>query len=527
MRMTRAVAIGLTVLLFAIPGRAADETAVKSKIVGVDLFKNGLVVVKREVSLGKAGTYALDDVPSPVHGTYWVEANGIVESLVKMRDVEVPANETAPGNLQEDLAGKKVTIHFKGGNRAPAVGTMMKIKPPKGEEAAANRFLVLQTAKGRIYVEPSEVGSVEAEDVGDKVIRRQPRLVLTLGETDKAETKVTLRYLSHGLAWAPSYRIDISDPKTLALEQHAAIRNELADLDGAEIRLISGYPNIQYAHVRGLLSPKTTWLSFMSELAGSYRRDVDALSNSVATQQAFGQPRGGWAGVSLGATPAGEGVDLHYQSIGKRTLADGESMAIVVSKGKADYDRIVEWLIPDTRDEYGHPGGRYSGPTEDDSPWDALKFKNPLSYPMTTGPATVTANGAFNGQSTSYWVNSGEETVVRVEKALSVRTRATENEVQKADGTSRDLIWIGGRQFRRVAVEGEVSVSNHRKEQVQLVIRRRFSGELTSAEGTPTTSLREEGVFSINKRNELVWNLPLKSGEEKKLKYSYTVLVAH
>ena len=60
-----------------------------------------------------------------------------------------------------------------------------------------------------------------------------------------------------------------------------------------------------------------------------------------------------------------------------------------------------------------------------------------------------------------------------------------------------------------------------------MLIRRRFSGELIAAEGAPKSSLREEGVFSINKRNELSWTLPLKSGEEKKMKYVYTVLVPH
>ena len=124
----------------------------------------------------------------------------------------------------------------------------------------------------------------------------------------------------------------------------------------------------------------------------------------------------------------------------------------------------------------------------------------------------------------SYWVNSGEETVLHVEKALSVRTRATENESQK-DGSCRELVWIGGRQYRKSTVEGEVAVSNNRKETISMVVRRRFSGELVQAEGAPKTSLLTEGVYSINKRNEMVWSLPLKGGEEVKLKYSYTVLV--
>ena len=60
-----------------------------------------------------------------------------------------------------------------------------------------------------------------------------------------------------------------------------------------------------------------------------------------------------------------------------------------------------------------------------------------------------------------------------------------------------------------------------------LVVRRRFSGELTSADADPKQTLREEGVYSVNKRNELVWAFPLKAGEEKTLKYKYTVLVSH
>jgi hypothetical protein len=145
---------------------------------------------------------------------------------------------------------------------------------------------------------------------------------------------------------------------------------------------------------------------------------------------------------------------------------------------------------------------------------------------MTTGPATVTAGGRFNGQRTSYWVNSGEETVLRVSKALSLRTRAVETE-QAAERADREIVWVGGRQYRRSTVAGELSVSNHRNEEVKLLLRRRFSGELIRADGSPKTLLREEGVYSVNKRNELLWTIPLKPGEGKTLTYTYTVLVSH
>jgi hypothetical protein len=233
-------------------------------------------------------------------------------------------------------------------------------------------------------------------------------------------------------------------------------------------------------------------------------------------------------GLSLGAAPVGEGVDLHYQSIGKRTLAEGEALDLSVARAKADYERIVEWLVPDTRNEHGqHVDRRGQEPEEEsgDSAWDALKFKNPFTFAMTTGPATVVADGKFNGQRTSYWVNAGEETVLRVNKALSVRTRAVEHEELK-NGDSREIVWIGGRQFRRSTVEGELELGNHRQETIKVLLRRRFSGELLSADGEPKKSLREEGIYSVNTRNELLWSFSLKAGEVKKLGYRYTVLVA-
>ena len=512
------------IFLFALavlPVAQAADVPATSKIVSVDLFKNGLAVVRREATLGKAGAYILDDVPDPIHGTYWIESPVPVETVVKMREVEVPVADASPGNLQDDLAGKKVTIHFKGEKLPPVLGVMAKFKAPKDEVPQVSRFLVIETAKGRSYIESSEIASVEAEAGDGKVKRRRPRLLLTLGATDRLETKVVIRYLTRGITWAPSYKLDIADPKTLTLEQSAVIKNELAEISDAEVRLISGFPSVQLGQVRSLMSPRSNMDRFFEDLSRgesgfSLGGNQMLIQNSQFNASQLFMP-------NSGAIPAGEGVDLHYESIGKRTLADGEALALTVAKGTAPYERIVEWLVPDSRDAQGRA---MQGPaTDDDSAWDALRFKNPLKFPMTTGPAMVVAGGKFNGQRTTGWVNVGEETVLRVDKALSVRTRSTENEDPK-DG-NRDLVWVGGRQYRKTTIEGEVAVSNNRKEAIQLVIRRRFSGELISAEAEPKTTLREEGAYSVNKRNELFWNIPLKSGEERKLKYRYSVLVMH
>ena len=150
-----------------------------------------------------------------------------------------------------------------------------------------------------------------------------------------------------------------------------------------------------------------------------------------------------------------------------------------------------------------------------------MRFRNPLSFAMTTAPAMFVADGRFLGQQTSYWTNSGEPTVLHVTKALSVRTRSTETE--KA-GDRKQVSYMG-RTWQQSTLQGEVPVANHRKEAVTVLIRRRFSGKLVSAEGEPQLTLLESGVFSANERNELIWTVPLAPGEEKTFAYEYTILV--
>src|SRR5439155_12107363 len=328
----------------------------------------------------------------------------------------------------------------------------------------------------------------EAEGAAATVKRRKPVLMLTVGPGAKMPATVTVTYLAPGLSWAPSYRVDTTSAKRLTLEQGAVIKNELTDLDGAEVSLITGFPSVQFAHVSSPLSPHTSWALFFQQLNQRPRHGHAVMGNAVMSQQV--QPFEGYGagGPSINILPGHEGVDLYYHALGKRALARGDSLALTTRKEEADYERVVEWLIADHRDAYGTPVDRPGTDPESgdaaDLPWDALRFKNPFPFPLTTGPALVQTHGRFSGQRMMGWVNADEETTLRVTKALSLRTRSGEHEQQTGNGVSeREIVYIGGRRFRRATVAGELSVCNHRTEPVKLLIRRRFSGDLLKATG--------------------------------------------
>jgi hypothetical protein len=540
----------LLVLVCAGPA-VADETPIQSTIQSIGLFKNGLAVVRRTLTVPGAGTYRIEDVPTPVHGTFFIESAATVTATVTMREFDVSADDVAGANLQGDLAGRLVTIHFRDGSIPPVTGTVASLgrrtaiaaDPPPSSGTlygtsgglianydsdrlpAPTRFLVLQTANGRAYVDPSMIAHMAVDGAPGIVKRSRPVLLLTVDSTRSDRVPITLLYLTRGIGWAPSYRVDLADGNALRIEQEALVKNELQDFADVDLQLISGFPSIQFAHVTSPLSTSTSWTTFFQQLN---QRIAPANNAGAATQLIIANSSNrAETGADLSAIPTDEGVDVHYHSIGRRTMNRGDALALVVAKAETVYERIIEWTVPDTRTADGRPvlsNDRLpDSEAQQNAAWDAVRFKNPLPFAMTTGPATITTGARFNAQSTSGFVNAGEQTLLTITKALSIRTRAVEEEMQGP----RELVRVGGRDYRKIAVKGELAVDNHRAENVTVLIRRQFSGDLVRADADPKLVLREEGASFLNRRNELAWTIVLKPGESRTLSYQYSVLAAN
>ena len=130
---------------------------------------------------------------------------------------------------------------------------------------------------------------------------------------------------------------------------------------------------------------------------------------------------------------------------------------------------------PRPRNEYGQYNGRPHG--EDDAPSrERAEVQEPACVPDDDRPSRDDrVRRPIQRPADELLGERRGESVLRVGKALSVRTRSFENEQGNKNGGERDLVWVGGRQYRKSTVAGELSVSNHRKQNVQLLIRRRFS----------------------------------------------------
>ena len=555
--------------VFPTASHAAESMVASDRVESIGLFKNGLAYVTREIEISKSGESVLTDVPKPAHGSFWIESPKGVEVDVRVTEREQPPTASAT-RLTKTLDGAKVTAHFIAKD-IPAVSGTIKLAQAdekddaqfgQNYQAASNRYgwygsmryrqnnqpaptplryLTIETDKGPMMLEPSLLSHIvaKAKDGSSAILsgrtlsaalntpkpKKKPVMIFQVKDLGRAKKiKLRVSYLTKGIAWAPSYRVDLTSDKRLTLVQKSVIKNELADIDNAELFLITGFPSLEFSSVDSPLSVRTNWMKFFQQLTQA--GNPNNRSPHAMTQQRvmFNSISPSYSAPSMPSTPTGEGPDLYYHSIGRRTLALGDSLTITLPAAEADYRRIVEWIVPDNRDYRGRMTSNRNNQKSEKwhgIAWDSILYKNPLKYPMTTGPAMVVADGRVLGQRTSYFVSPGEGTTQHITKALSVRILTSEQE----EPNTRKVVYIGGNDYHRTDVRGTLTARNQRAETIELVIRRRFSGKLIEADEKPDCRLLAEGVYSVNQRNELNWTIKLKPGEQRVLNYKYSVLV--
>ncbi len=528
---TLAVLLGVTLY-------GADEAKSKAPIVKAALFKNGYALVTREVRQIPPKPFLIDEEINPVHGTLWFFG----ASNLSVTSVERPGtrdNENPFGNFAATYQNRKVTVTLRtSDNEQPRIikGTMLRLG--KSSSAASvqpyyrgqqpESYLAVKLESGELITfSKGMVLSIESDGINDKIIEDKRMLLV---QCDPSETPMSMNYLTFGLSWAPAYRIALSKDAKMRIDQSAVITNEIEDLAGAEVNLISGFPNLEYMRVTSPLMTASL-NQFFQQLSGQNRYQGAATMQQMAMYNnvTLNEPT-----MSRGVSPlpeTGASEDIHYFPAGKVSLAKGSSVYREIASAETTYERIVEWEIPDRRSQWGTYDRNYS---DKENPygelWDAIRFKNPLKAPITTAPVEIVDGEKILGQGTIKWVNPGQETLVKITKSLTVTGTLNEYEIPDKSSidykmSGRKIVHIAGYNYRNPEVEGTLKLHNYRSTAAVAVVKLQFSGELVSAEQAPEAKVLETGVYSVNPRRELTWELNLKPGEEVTVKYKYSVLV--
>jgi len=549
-------------------GAAENEPVGEAPVVSLALFKNGVASVMREVRPPAADAFLLVDKIEPAHGTLWCTAGDNFRLKTVTRTFEKTLDTPPLNDICQAYDGCKVVVTFlaatsnalasstakgdgflvllsAGEGKIPTEITGTVVNPAAPEQSKtfsreyeenrwgwhpsyndnsnrlrnvtpASTHLTLRLESGqRVAIPTGLIASIRSE-----TINTTAQEVREVWRVEGAQKPFVMGYLAKGAAWAPAYRLNLISGTKLSIVMSAIIRNEMAPFKDAEVNLISGFPNIEFANRTSLIVPGSTLASFFEGLSrpqGSGRNTITSQSMMKVTLNS------GSGDYDLPAVPSEESsMDIHYRSIGKLSMDVGETLYLQLEQAEVvPYERVTEWKIPDRRDVYG----RFVNNEGDIGEfWDMLCFRNPFKSPITTAPVEIADGAKLLGQSTVTWVNPGQGASVKVTKALSVVGSFNETEVDQ----QRPFVDWGGNRYRNPDVTGEFRVKNYRGDSAKISVRLQVSGEFLSASLDPTDRrILEAGAYAANKRQEMVWTLTLAPGAEQIVTYRYSILVRH
>lgn len=563
-----------------------QEELVKAPVVSLEFFKSGLTIVRRQVTPpeGDKPLYFSGDI-NPAYGTFWIMGDEKISIAAKLEDVRTNRNESLDYlPYSERFKGEKGRVWFT--SDMPDLDSALKwiasvegaeqflYLPEQKEARGAKTYSIVGTIEGNIGNDllvrlPNKsavkIPTASITMISGKEKERPQYLKTKLWQVMGATKPFEFEYLTDGMAWAASYRLELDREGKAYLSMAADVRNHLEKVENAEITLVAGQPNVEFMGTPSLLDLKVSVQGFFLGLNGgeeidtakALRKKVHAASmNNVyeLPQHFYGKrkepaPAAGAMAretavadeedmevvedmpmqVSEGfaSTDKEQGADVSYVSVGKHSMDKDSTTHIPVGTAEVEIERKAEWKIEARR----YNNGRLNPSLEESGVqnlWDILSFKNPFAFPMTAGAMEVTEGGHIYSQSMRKWVNPGQKVTMNLTKALSL-TAKIEEEVDKKAKVSKRRKKVNGENVEgyEKKINGKLTINNYRGSDAKLKIFLNVCGDFDKfpiPEDKLVSSKDNEG--EMNAERERVWEMEIPAKGEATFEYHYTVFEA-
>jgi hypothetical protein len=550
MLCVRAVIVGLFFVGWTNWGQAQDTgTSMKTRIVGLSLFKNGLGFVTREGTLPAGRTNVLmEDLPVPVHGTFWLTPSADDVKINNIFAFEKESLEPTPAITVAELLEANVgkTVELRVGDKDIIRGKILAVPakretPPMTPSARRVEYsplsgdnpslALIQTEEGIIAVNKQSISQMKivGETFKTDIERKKKAGALRLDAANPGKGRLLVQYLTKGVTWAPSCAIDITDPKNARVTTKAEIFNEIEDFDGLTVNFITGFPNLQFAEVTDPIALQGDLAAFLNSLANPpQNRGGITGRNSVVSQQMvmsnYIDPyREETVPAYTAAAVAGQTREelFFYEQKGV-SLKKGQRGYYPIYSVDVPYEHVYEWKIGDILDE----SERYRNddrntPAKTEEVWHSVKLTNTGKMPWTTAPAMTTQSGQIIGQDLIYYTSPGSKTTVRITQAVDIKADRAEYEVDRKRNAGNFYAYS----YDLVELKGLLKATNYKDKDVTLTVVKNLSGEVVSVSPEAKQEKIAKGLRSVNPKVLLTWEVLIKAHEKVELEYQYKVYV--
>lgn len=545
------VGIALSVSLYA-----QEPPRLPSMAVRASVYKNGFAVVERVAEVPRAGSWRLDDLPPPAHGTFWVTSttpgmhverllsSQIVRTVTRpLASLDAVARHNPDRWLMLDLGDREVrarVIGRPGHDPAPrnsadappdwadAVTIASARTRARLEERSSSQMLVLETEAGTEVVAAGKLRGIRslpgerplklAEEIGES------ETVLTV-ET-RAAGRLRITYLTAGLTWAPSYRLMLSARGEARLDAKASLLNDVENLEDTEVRFVTGFPDLLFKAVGSPMIPNPRTALPINDFLRALTEQTPGRSGggSVIAQQAvFASPGSNTSASRLGpnVTPTlgSAGEDFWMQSRPSVTLRRGERAYVDLHAASVPNEEIYRWSIPDRVDERD----RWQAITQTQAPsvQHILSIENTSDRPWTTAPVVVERDGLYLAQQVLAYTPAGAKAEVQIGRAVNFRVHEEEAEVGRE--ASIEEPWSGT--WDRAEVAGTLTIQSFEHRPARFEIRKSISGEIVDNGDADQVTTAASSQDRHNRERSIVWTRTIPPGETIEIRYRYHVLI--
>ncbi|MEZ4828117.1 MAG: DUF4139 domain-containing protein [Bacteroidia bacterium] len=516
MKLMPAFCLTLILGSFSISPVNAQSISTRS----VSIFKNGTAffVKSGEVTpTDKTWTLEGENIPAARFGTLWFSGPELTSVSGGKEEVAITRDATQIAEIMSANIGKQVNIVTK--EKIPFLGKII---------AAGGTFVSLQNQTAYETILLSEITGFSFTEapkmtVTDKTY--QQRLQLGFSSSKPAQN-IQMMYLEKGLGWFPSYMIELTGETTARLTMKAEIVNDAEDITNAEVNFVAGVPNFYAQEVLSPVAASQSLNDLLNSLnyLGPERRDM-TFSNAMMNQSisySFESPDD----IGGGAQAAAEGSeqeDLYFYTLSNFSLAKGKRGIFDIMKMEIPVAHIYEVNLQpneEGRNYYEIPVAQ-----EKNEVIHQIKITNSGKQPLTTGTAMIVKKDGDIplAQDLLHYTPAGGFSLVKITSAPDVKVSHKEEESGREENQTRK----NRINYDKVSVSGEITVKNYKSKSIDINIRRAITGELKNSNADWLKAKRVSINPRVNETTDVCWEINLKAGEEKVIKYSYQVYVAN
>ncbi len=500
------------------------ESLARMPVKEITVFKDGHAFVLHEgkMATDAEGQVVLDFLPSPVMGTFWpysADKNVKLTSVVAgQHKVLIERSAMSLRELIEANIGAEVLVTelpVAGGQKEVYSATIVSLPRQSGEELEAtsppgtghklplkSNLVLLKTNEGQKVVPIERIADVTFKsDHKGKIANEETRNLLKLhfdwaGKAPAKDIDVGMIYLQKGIRWIPSYRVSLDGKGNAAVKLEATLINEMVDLQDATCNLVVGVPTFDFKDTPDPIGLQQA----VAQLSQYFRQDGSSaagFSNAIMTQMKMDEKATALPAGAPGGQPSPRSMDLGPELAGTAqaedffiftvkhvTLRKGQRMVLPVVEFTLPYKDVYVLDIPITppsdvfktfdTNRQAEIARLLAAPKAE----HRVRLTNKSDYPLTTAPVMILRGERVLAQGLMTYTSVGAQTDLGITTAVDINVKKVDKEVKR---TPKAAYWEGY-EFFRVDLQGKITLTNYRKDAVEVEIVRNVLGNVEEAD---------------------------------------------